>query len=157
MEQIPHRLLCYRYLEAAVADALFTYYEIQKSNIKLLEKRRIFSVIDKSLSIMLSSQNQSGELFGAIESSRQTDSEKYTMYSTCDFILTVNRLVSKRDELKKILHSNKRFLFESCALCLIIVLVIGLPIIIGKDTYVYTIPGSIIFGIIVNYISGKVF
>lgn len=145
------------YLEAAVADALFTYYKKHISNVKLLVKKRIFSVIDKALSIMLSSQNQNGELFGAIESRRQTDSEKYTMYSTCDFISIVNRLLSDVDILKRILHSNKRFLVESCVLSLIVVMAIGLPIIIGKNTYVYTIPSSFVLGIIVNYISGKVF
>lgn len=145
------------YLEAAVVDALFTYNEANKSNIKPLVKIRIYSTIDKALSVMLSSQSQSGELFGAIESRRQTDSEKYTMYSTCDFILKVNRLLSDIDLLKKISHSSRRFQVEFCALGVIAIIALGLPLIIGKDTYIYTIPGSFILGMIVNYISGKIF
>lgn len=144
------------YLEAAVVDALFSYYKANKSNIKLLVKNRIFSVIDKALSIMLSSQNQNGELFGAIESRRQTDSEKYTMYSTCDFVLIINRLLENVDELKNILHNSNRFRVKLCILVLIGIIAIGLPLFIGKDTYVYTIPGSLVLGIFVNYISGKI-
>lgn len=144
------------YLEPLLIDALYAYYKKSKSTIKSFQKRRLFFAMDKALSLLLSSQNQTGELSGAVASRRQTDSEKFTMYSTCDFISTIKRLMSDEEMLKKISHSGIVFRFEIGVVAIIALLALGLPIIVGKESYIYTIPSSLILGIIINAISGKI-
>lgn len=144
------------YIEPLLIDALYFYYKKNKSNIKPFQKRRIFGVLDKALTLLLSSQNKTGELSGAVGSRRQTDSEKYTMYSTCDFICTIKRLINDEEMLKKISHSGNLFKFEFCIAIIIALFALGLPIIIGIESYIFTIPSSIVLGIIINVISGKI-
>jgi len=144
------------YIEPLIIETLYNYYNANKDSIKSIPKRKIFSAIDKALSFMLQSQCVCGEMNGSVACRRQSNLEKYAMYSTTDFICILSKLINESALVKKCSHSNFLFKLRLCVGIVIILLAIGLPMLIGTDKYIYTIPGSLALGLITNVISEKI-
>ena len=144
------------YIEPMIIEVLYNYYNANKDVIKMNQKRRIFSALDTALSSMLQSQSISGEMNGSVACRRQSTFEMYAMYSTCDFICTLSKLVNEPVLVKKISHSNIVFKLRLFFGIMIILFAVGLPLLIGTDKYIYTIPGSLALGLIANLISDKI-
>lgn len=145
------------YLEPVIIDALYYYYNRNKDNITLIQKRKIFFVMNKALLSMLTAQSANGDTEGAIACRRQSNFEKYTMYSTGDSICTLSKLIKDPKLVKKIGHSNILYKIKFYMFIIFALIAIIIPIFIGTDKYFYTLPGSLILGILTNIISDKLF
>lgn len=144
------------FIEAHLIDSLRLYYHsnYNKNNNYFL-KVQIFSTISKALNYLINQQSHGGLNDGAVLSRRTTANEKYTMYSTSNYICTLMDLCNDDTLLSKVKHCTLRNVLLFGGTVLFITGSVILALLFESLKFWITVPIGIVLSIAANYLSEK--
>lgn len=144
------------FVEAHLIDSLRLYYhsKYNKKNNYVL-RIKIYNTISKALDYLINHQSHTGLNDGAVSSRRTTANEKYTMYSTSNFICTLMDLCDDDTLLSKVKHCTIRNVLLFGGSLFFIISSIIIAILFESLNFWVTVPIGIVFSVIANFLSEK--